>query len=46
MSPHPLRCQGLAIEDYNVTLGRLMKRSGDPITRKAAVTSTIAQLKV
>ena len=34
MSPHPLRCQGLAVDDYSFTLGRL----------KAGATSTFAQL--
>ncbi len=33
MSPHLLRCQGLAVDDYSVALGRL----------KAGATSTFAQ---
>jgi len=34
MPPHLLRCQGLAVDDYSFTLGRL----------KAGATSTFAQL--
>ena len=34
MPPHLLRCQGLAVDDYSVALGRL----------KAGATSTFAQL--
>ena len=34
MSPHLLRCQGLAVDDYSFTLGRL----------KAGATSTFVQL--
>jgi hypothetical protein len=34
MSPHLLRCQGFAVNDYSFTLGRL----------KAGATSTFAQL--
>jgi hypothetical protein len=34
MSPHLLRCQELAVEDYSFALGRL----------EAGVTSTFAQL--
>ena len=34
MSPHLLRCQGLAVENYSVALGRL----------EAGPTSTFAQL--
>jgi hypothetical protein len=34
MSPHLLRCQGLAVDDYSFALGRL----------EAGATSTFAQL--
>ena len=44
MSHHLLRCQGFAVGNYSFTLGRLTERSGDPITGKAGVTSTFAQL--
>jgi hypothetical protein len=39
-----LRCQGLAVDDYSVALGRLTERSGDPVIGKAGATSTFAQL--
>ena len=36
MSPHLLRCQGLAVDDYSFALGRL----------EAGATSTFAQLGI
>ena len=45
MSPHLLRCQGLAVDDYSVALGRLTERRGDPATGgEAGATSTFDQL--
>jgi hypothetical protein len=53
MSPHLLRCQGLAVDDYSLTsaelsrgppLDALTERSGDPASGEAGATSTFAQL--
>jgi hypothetical protein len=44
MSPHLLRCQGLAVDNYSFALGRLTERSGDPASGEAGATSTFAQL--
>ena len=43
MPLHLLRCQGLAVDNYSVALGRLTERSGDPaISGEAGVPSTLA----
>jgi hypothetical protein len=43
MPPHFLRCQGLAVDNYSVALGRLTERSGDlAISGETGASPTLA----